>query len=577
MWLAVKALILRWVLARSVGGLLGVLSAGKPDAGRPAERRAPTAWIIAACGAIPAVMLLRSLFAFLNAYCMHWVALRVLRDLREKVFARLVGQSLDFFGRARSGELISRVTHDAAAAQFALASVSADLVKQPFAVLIGVGTLLWLDWRFTLACVLLFPLCILPVRHFGKRMRRSGEKEEREHSAMTVTLQETFAGIRVIKSFAREDVQAAAFARSAAEQFRASMKARAASEAVGPMVEAVAALGAGLALLYAYTIGMTSDAFFALLGGTFLLYEPVKTLSKMHLILQQGRAATENIFALLEAEPTVLDLPDARELARPEARGILALEDVTFRYRPELPPALADVTLRFEPGKSYALVGRSGSGKSTVFALLQRFFDPQEGCVSLGGRDVREWTQRSLREQIGVVTQEGFLFHDTVAANIAFGRPGATRGEIEEAARRAHAAEFIERLPGGYETVAGDKGGQLSGGQQQRLAIARTLLKDAPILLLDEATSALDTESERLVQEALADLSAGRTVIAIAHRLSTVLASDEIIVLDEGRVVERGTHAELFARGGLYRKLYDLQFGGGEASEPMASETSANR
>ena len=264
-------------------GLMSVFSTTTTNAdGTPKTApvyRRPTPAIWAACLAIPGVMLLRSLFAFLNAYCMHWVSLRVLRDIRQKLFKHLVGQSMDFYSQSRAGQLISRVTHDASVAQFALASVSADLVKQPFSVVIGIATLLYLDWRFTLVCVVLFPICILPVRYFGKRVRRSGQREEQENSTMTVLLQETFAGIRVVKSFGRESHQADQFVQSANEQLRSSLRARVSSEVVGPLVEAVGALGAGLALLYAFMIGMTSDAFFALLGGTFLLYEPVKTLS----------------------------------------------------------------------------------------------------------------------------------------------------------------------------------------------------------------------------------------------------------------------------------------------------------
>ena len=545
-------------------GFLSVFSTKKTDAdGATVKvervRRTPTPAVWAACLAIPAVMLLRSFFAYLNAYCMHWVSLRVLRDIRQKLFGHLVGQSMDFYSQSRAGQLISRVTNDASVAQFALASVSADLVKQPFSVVIGVATLLFLDWRFTLVCLVLFPICILPVRYFGKRVRRSGQREEEENSTMTILLQETFAGIRVVKSFGREKHQSDQFVASANEQLRSSLRARVSSEIVGPMVEAVGALGAGLALLYAFTIGMTSDAFFALLGGTFLLYEPVKTLSKMHLILQQARGATENIFALMAQQATVQDRPGAVELK--DGRVPLAFEGVDFRYHEEGPFVVSGLNVQIEAGRSYALVGQSGAGKSTIFALLQRFYDPTAGRVTIGGRDLREFTQESLRAQIGVVTQEGFLFHDTVFNNIRFGRLDATREEVIEAARKAYAHEFIETLQDGYETIVGDKGSRLSGGQQQRLAIARALLKNAPILLLDEATSALDTESERMVQQALERLAEGRTVIAIAHRLSTIVNADHIIVMEQGRIVEEGNHAVLFARDGYYRRLYDLQFG----------------
>ena len=486
------------------------------------------------------------------------MSLRVLADLRKKVFAHINNQSLGFFLQSQSGHLISRVANDTRIAQTALSFISTDLIKQPVCVVGGVCALLALDWKFTLMSLVLFPVCILPVAYYGKRIRKSGQKEEEQVGAITVILQETFAGIRVIKSFAREDYQVEQFERENDEQFQAGLNVRRAMEAVSPMVEVVAAMGVGLALFYLHYTGSGLSSFFGLAMGLFFLYAPVKQMSRMHMQIQKCRAATTNIFSLLDLQPTVQDAPDAKVLTRP--RGEVEFRDVSFRYEGAGVRALNHFDLHIAPGQTVALVGASGAGKSTVLALLQRFYDPAAGSVTVDGQDVRGLTQRSLRDEVGVVTQDTFLFHDTVYENIRYGRLDATEAEIHEAARQAYIHDFIMTLPQGYQTRVGDKGARLSGGQQQRLAIARALLKNAPILLLDEATSALDSESERMIQTALETLSKGKTVIAIAHRLSTILKADAIVVMDAGRIHEQGTHASLYEQGGMYRRLYDLQF-----------------
>ena len=514
--------------------------------------------IVIVCAAIPVMMLLRGIFDFFNNYLSAWVSLRVLGDLRKKVFEHINSQSLGFFLQHQSGHLISRVANDTRIAQTALAFISTDLVKQPLCVVGGIITLLTLDWKFTLVSLVLFPACIVPVAVYGKRIRRSGRREEEQVGVMTVILQETFAGIRVIKSFAREDYQVAQFEVANHEQFKSGLRVRKAMEIVSPMVEVVAAFGVGLALLYLHYTGIGLSAFFGLAMGMFFLYAPVKQISRMHMQIQKCRAATTNIFSLLDLQPTVRDAPDAKVLTH--CRGEVEFRDVCFRYESANARALDHFSLRVERGQTVALVGASGAGKSTVLSLLQRFYDPASGAVTIDGVDVRGLTQRSLRENIGMVTQDTFLFHDTIYENIRYGRLDASEAEIHEAARQAYIHDFILTLPDGYQTRVGDKGARLSGGQQQRLAIARALLKNAPILLLDEATSALDSESERMIQTALETLSKGKTVIAIAHRLSTILKADSIVVMDAGRIYEEGKHAFLYAKGGTYRRLYDLQF-----------------
>jgi subfamily B ATP-binding cassette protein MsbA len=440
----------------------------------------------------------------------------------------------------------------------ALTAVSSDIFKQPITIVGAITVLLLMDWKFTLVTLILFPTCLLPLRIYGRRARKALRGQFEGMGEMVVTMQETFAGIRVIKSFAREAHQEKEFKRSNQMQFSQMMRIIRSMEATGPLVETIAAVGIGLALLYVYAANLSAGRFFGLITGIFILYDPIKTLSKIQLVMQQSIAATTAIFALLDSESTVQDAPNAAVLS--SSQGRIDFENVTFRYANTVTDAVSNLTLRIQPGKTHALVGASGAGKSTILSLILRLYDPTSGAVKIDGHDLRSITQKSLRERIGLVTQETFLFHDTISNNIRFGRLDATPDEVHEAARAAYAHDFIMAQPKDYETVIGDKGCLLSGGQQQRLAIARAVLKNAPILLLDEATSSLDSESEQQIQKALAKLAAGRTVIAIAHRLSTVLSADQIIVMDSGRIKEIGTHAELLEKSGYYRRLYDHQF-----------------
>ena len=514
--------------------------------------------IILICLAIPAIMTVRSLCSFGNTYCMQWVSNKVVTDIRGQVFSKMVRHSMDFFNRMRSGFLISRITNETRVVQMALTAVSSDIFKQPITIVGAITVLLLMDWKFTLVTLILFPTCLLPLRIYGRRARKALRGQFEGMGEMVVTMQETFAGIRVIKSFAREAHQEKEFKRSNQMQFSQMMRIIRSMEATGPLVETIAAVGIGLALLYVYAANLSAGRFFGLITGIFILYDPIKTLSKIQLVMQQSIAATTAIFALLDSEPTVQDAPNAAVLS--SSQGRIDFENVTFRYANTVTDAISNLTLRIQPGKTHALVGASGAGKSTILSLILRLYDPTSGTVKIDGHDLRSITQKSLRERIGLVTQETFLFHDTISNNIRFGRLDATPDEVHEAARAAYAHDFIMAQPKGYETVIGDKGCLLSGGQQQRLAIARAVLKNAPILLLDEATSSLDSESEQQIQKALAKLAAGRTVIAIAHRLSTVLSADQIIVMDSGRIKEIGTHAELLEKSGYYRRLYDHQF-----------------
>jgi subfamily B ATP-binding cassette protein MsbA len=524
-------------------------------------------WI---CLLIPLVMTIRSLCSYGNAYYMNWVSNKVVNDVRNQLFAKVVRHSMDFFNRMQIGFLMSRIANDTRSLQQALSSVSSDVFKQPVTIVGAVIVLLLIDWRFTVVSLVLFPICIVPIRIFGRRARQAVQLDQRGAALMSVTMQESFAGIRVIKSFAREDQQEKSFRRSAQLSFSNTMRSVKATEAVGPIVEIIASIGIALALLYVHAASLSAGRFFGLISGIFILYEPIKTLSKLHIVMQRSLGATTQIFSILDSKPAVEDAPNAAELV--SSKGRIDFENVTFRYSTGVTDAVRDINLQVEPGKTYALVGASGAGKSTVLSLILRLYDPVSGAVKVDGHDLRTLTQKSLREQIGLVSQETFLFHDTIFKNIQFGRLAASAEEVYTAAQTAFAHEFILAQPDGYDTVIGDKGCLISGGQQQRLAIARALLKNAPILLLDEATSSLDTESEKQIQKALEKLAAGRTVIAIAHRLSTILSADQIVVLDRGSIKEVGTHAELLEKSGYYRRLYDLQF---NQATDVASESAS--
>jgi subfamily B ATP-binding cassette protein MsbA len=524
--------------------------------------------VVAICASIPALFAIRGLFSYLNAYCLLWVSQRVLDDIRQSLFRHLLSQSLEFFNRAKSGELVQTVFNQTRVAQSALTQMAGDIVKQPFAILSALVALLSTDPKFTILALLVFPVCLLPVLIVGKKVRSAGAREEDEAGQLMVIMQEAFAGVRVVKTHAREDYEAGRFNEANLKMLRFAMRWKKAQEIVTPLVETVASVGIVSALIYAWKYNLGVNRFMALNAGLILLYDPAKSLGKINILMQKCLAATTKVFEMLDRVPAIQDAPEARTLS--VVRGELRLEDLTFTYSGKEIPAVHGINITVPAGTTCALVGATGAGKSTLFWLLQRLYEPDSGSIKIDGLNIRDVTQGSLRAHIAMVNQDSFLFHDTIGANIRYGKLDATRADIEAAAKRAHAHEFIMAQPHGYDTVIGDKGCMLSGGQQQRLCIARALLKNAPIILLDEATSALDSETEKYIQDALDTLAKGRTVLAIAHRLSTITNADQIVVLENGMVKEVGTHATLFAQSGYYRRLYDLQFnrrsGEGEAA-----------
>lgn len=511
-----------------------------------------------ACAMVPLVMLLRGLFSYLNIYCMLTVSLNVLRDIRRGLFTRLMSQSLEFFNQSKSGDLIQTVFNQTRMAQMALTTVASDVIKQPISIISALAVLFWLDWKFTLAAFLIFPLCLVPVIVVGRKVRKTGAREEQEAGQLMVVMQEAFAGVRVVKSYSREEHELERFTNANQKMLNFIKRWQKAMEIVGPMVETVASFGVALALVYAWYFNLGPATFLALNGGLILLYPPFKTLSRIHILMQKCLAATTKVFELMDRDPAIQNLPEARPMV--VQKGEIVFDNVTFSYGADI-PAVQNISFTIPPGSTCALVGPSGAGKSTLFGLMLRFYEPDEGRILIDGQDIREVTQESLRQHIGIVNQDTFLFHDSILQNILYGRLEASPEEAREAARQAYAHDFIEAQPDGYETIVGDKGCLLSGGQQQRLAIARALLKNAPILLLDEATSALDSESERQIQSALEKLSSGKTVVAIAHRLSTILQADQIVVLENGQIRQLGRHEELLQTEGPYRTLYELQFG----------------
>jgi subfamily B ATP-binding cassette protein MsbA len=505
---------------------------------------------------LPLLGFARGLAEYCCNYFVQWVGNRVVMDLRDAMFAHLNRLSLGYFVQGRTGEAISRVTNDTSVVQGAVSTVVEDLAKQPITFLFAVGVMLYRDVTLTAVSLVVFPVCILPVILFGRRVRRYARESQQRIADLVSILQESIACVRIVKAFGMEQHEQRRFHEQNHLFFSRIMKVTRARAAVEPIIVFITTIGISLMLLYVRAVEMSPGSFMSFALAMFMLYEPVKKLSRIHLQIEQAAASGERILAVLD-EP--IEVNDA-EGAVPFGGGVqsVAFRDVSFNYGDK--PVLDHVSLNVAAGTRVAIVGGSGAGKTTLVSLLPRFYDPVEGRVEINGRDIRGFTLVSLRQQIGLVTQDTVLFNESVANNIAYGTSNASREAIIEAAKRANAHDFISTMPNGYDTVIGELGSRLSGGQRQRLAIARAMLRNPPIMLLDEATSALDTESERLVQSALNELMRDRTVFAIAHRLSTVINSDLILVMDQGRIVQSGRHEELLAQGGIYKRLYDLQF-----------------
>ena len=509
------------------------------------------------------VFLVKGVCDFFGNYLVNYVGLAAVTDLRNQVYAGVLGQSTAFFQRRHTGGLMSSILNDIDKVQVATSHILADFMRQSFVVLGLLFVVLRTDWVLAAVSLTVLPCVLIPTARIGRRIRSTTRSAQDSVAELNQILQETLSGHSIVKAFGMESFEIGRFARAANRMLRRNLRYVRQQALASPLIEMFGALTIAGLLTYARTQikaeQMTAGQFTSFVIALLMMYEPVKRLNGIHNIFQQALGASQSVFEYLSREPELRDKPGALPLP-PFARAI-EFQGLDFRY-PDSGDGLVleNINLRVTAGEVVAIVGQSGAGKTTLVNLLPRFFDPTEGRILIDGRDIREVSLRSLREQIGLVSQETILFDDTVANNISYGRPEVPRRAVEEAARAALAAGFIAEMPEGYETRIGERGARLSGGQRQRLAIARALLKNAPILVLDEATSHLDTESELMVQRALANLMEGRTVIVIAHRLSTIRRANKIVVIEGGRIAEVGRHETLLKNGGPYRRLHELQF-----------------
>lgn len=507
------------------------------------------------------LFLLRGVSAFVSAYCMAWVGRQVIKALRSQIFDQYLRLPVAFFDQSSSGNLIAKLTYHTEQVAESTTNALTSVVRDGLTVIGLICLMLYLDWRLTCFILAVGPLIALLVTYVSRRFRKISTRIQDSMGDVTHVAEEAISGQRVIKLYDGADYEAAHFASANETNRRQHLKLVSTRAGSTAMVQFIAAWAVAAIVYFATSPAMidsmTPGTFVAFVGAMMSLLQPLKHLTTVNEKLQRGIAAASSIFALLEEPPE----PAGGDRALQQAQGRIEIQDLNFRYTEQGPQVLENINLHVEPGQTVAFVGRSGSGKSTLLSLLPRFYDASAGQVLLDGADIREFRLTDLRHQFALVDQSITLFNDTIARNIAYGGLADTSLEqVREAARAAHALEFIEALPQGFDTRVGQNGVLLSGGQRQRLAIARALLKPAPILILDEATSALDTESERAVQQALTALMQGRTTLVIAHRLSTIQGADLIVVMDAGRVVETGRHEELLARGGYYASLYNMQF-----------------
>jgi subfamily B ATP-binding cassette protein MsbA len=513
--------------------------------------------------AILVAYLAKGLGSYLSTYLMTDIGQRVVRDVRQQLFSHILDQSAAFFSRKTTGQLMSRITNDVGQVQQAVSETVGDVLREGLSVVGFVGLMFWYDWKLALVTFIGAPIVIYPLVRLGQRVRRSTKRSQEELEHLSHITAEAFTGHRIVKAFGAERHEAARFAGASERLYRTNLKITSTVSVLPPMMEFLGGVLIVALIWYGRErIGagqMDMGSFVGFIFAAFMMYTPIKRLSRVNATVQQAMAAATRIFEILDTHSEVIERPAAQPLPR-VVRGI-EFRDVSFAYDDGAGKrVLKNVSFTARAGQMIAIVGLSGAGKTTLVNLVPRFYDVTGGGILIDGADIRDVTLKSLRQQIGIVTQETMLFDDTIANNIAYGQPNASREAIEQAARAAHADEFIQTLPDQYDTRIGERGQRLSGGQRQRLAIARALFKDSPILILDEATSSLDAESELLVQDALANLMRNRTAFVIAHRLSTVRRADAIVAIEKGRVAEIGRHEDLLAKpAGVYAKLYALQ------------------
>ena len=519
-------------------------------------------WITAL---IPVVYLLKGVFGYVHNYLMHYISQSIVRDIRLELYSHLQKLSLDFYHKNSTGRLMSRLTNDTTTLQSAIGYVPVQLIRDGLTLLFLIGTIFYLNWKFALITLILLPIAAIPVSLIGSKMRRIGREIQNHMGDLFSSIQEGITGNVVTKVFSKEEEEIGRFKKENDHYYSILMRWVRADVFGAPIMECIGSFAAAFLLWYGGKDVIdgtwTAGSFFSFLGASISAYKPIKEFTGMNARIQQGASALERIFQLLDEVPTIVDKKGCEELL--PIKESLEFENLSFSYEKGM-PVLNQLHFKVPAGEVLAIVGPSGSGKTTLIHLVPRLFDPDSGSILIDGKDIRNVSLASLRQQISMVTQDTFLFNDTVRYNIVYGRAGSmnreiSREELETAAKTANAHNFIMELPQGYETVVGEKGVRLSGGQRQRIAIARALIKNPPILILDEATSSLDSESERLVQEALERLMQNRTVLMVAHRLSTIRKAHRIIVLENGNIVEVGPHDFLLKKSGLYKKLYETQ------------------
>ena len=518
-----------------------------PRVGRPIDWRQFLGGLLL----LPILVALRGICGYLSTYCLSWVSQHIVNDLRCEVLGKLSSLSLDFFNRATMGDLITRVNGDTGMLQRSLSLGVADLIQQPVTLVGLVMALVVMDPQLSVLALFFVPICVVPVIVLGRKVRKSTTRGWGKTISQTSLMVEILSGIRVVKAFSLENLMVRRFREVSRSVLHFTMKTVRAQEQINPIIETVSMFGLGLLILYIVHRQERIDDIVGYLTGVILIYTPIKKIAGLHVLFQQTRVGVERLTQIMAEEPTIKENPQAKPVNGFHSE--VKFENVSFSYGHL--PVLKKVNLTIPHGRKIGVAGESGSGKSTLVNLVFRFYDPTPGAIKLDGLDLREARIDDLRKQMALVSQEIVLFNESVAQNIAYGKPEATREEIEAAARAASAHEFISQLPEGYDTVIGERGVTLSGGQRQRLAIARAFIRNAPLLVLDEATASLDSQAEAEVQEAIDKLEENRTVICVAHRLSTLAKMDRIIVLSHGEIVEQGTFDELLRRGGVFAAM----------------------
>ena len=500
---------------------------------------------------LPVLVALRSFLGYLSSYCMNWVSERMMNDLRYDVLAKLYQLSLDFFNRSTMGDLLTRINNDTSVLHKTMTNGLSDIVKEPFTILASLAALLWLDWKLTLVAIVFLPLCIVPLIILGKKVRKAVKASLSANISQSSLLVEAISSIRVVKAFGLEADSLKRFGDYCKQIIHHDMKSVQARELVNPLVETISMLGLGLLIVFIFISGTQLHELVAFLTGVILMFAPIKKLATVHVLFQQASVGIERLQQLFAEQPSVKELADGKQLSGFNKE--IRFENVSFAYKDKT--VIENLNLTIPRGTKLGIVGETGSGKSTLVNLLFRFYDTTKGAVKIDGQDIRELSVLSLRERMALVSQDIVIFDQSVADNIACGKKGASKEEVVAAAKAAYAHDFIENLPQGYDSRAGERGVTLSGGQRQRLCIARAFVRNAPILVLDEATANLDARTEGEVQAAIDRLEENRTVVCVAHRIATLANMDRIIVLENGNIVEDGTFAELLAKNGIFCDL----------------------